>query len=41
MIEKELQYLMGRSDVETPLRIDTHMDYDAAERPFQKYSALT
>ena len=38
---KELQYLMGHSDVETTLRIYTHMDYDAAERSFQKYSALT
>ena len=38
---KELQYLMGHSDVETTLRIYTHMDYDAAEKSFQKYSALT
>ena len=38
---KELQYLMGHADVETTLRIYTHMDYDAAQKSFQKYSALT
>lgn len=37
---KELQYLMGHADVETTLRIYTHMDYYAAQKSFQKYSAL-
>ena len=37
---KELQYLMGHSDVGTTLRIYTHLDYDAAAQSFQKYSAI-
>lgn len=37
---KELQYLMGHSDVGTTLRIYTHLDYDAAAQSFQKFSAI-
>jgi len=37
---KELQYLMGHSDVGTTLKIYTHLDYDAAAQSFQKYSAI-
>ena len=36
---KELQYLMGHSDVGTTLKIYTHLDYEAAEKSFQKYSS--
>lgn len=36
---KELQYLMGHSDVGTTLKIYTHLDYDAAAKSFQKYSS--
>lgn len=36
---KELQYLMGHSDVGTTLKIYTHLDYDAAEKSFQKFSS--
>ena len=37
---KELQYLMGHADVETTLRIYTHMDYDAAADSFKKCSSV-
>ena len=37
---KELQYIMGHSDVGTTLRIYTHLDYDAAAQSFQKFSAI-
>lgn len=36
---KELQYLMGHSDVGTTLRIYTHLDYDAAAKSFQQYAS--
>ena len=36
---KELQYIMGHSDVGTTLRIYTHLDYAAAQS-FQKFSAI-
>jgi integrase len=36
---KELQYLMGHSDVGTTLKIYTHLDYDAAAKSFEKYSS--
>ncbi len=37
---KELQYLMGHSDVGTTLKIYTHLDYDAAAKSFDKYSSV-
>ena len=37
---KELQYLMGHSDVGTTLRIYTHLDYDAAAKSFQQYASM-
>ncbi len=36
---KELQYLMGHSDVGTTLKIYTHLDYDSAAKSFEKYSS--
>lgn len=36
---KELQYIMGHSDVGTTLNIYTHMSYDAAEKAFKKITA--
>lgn len=36
---KELQYIMGHSDVETTLNVYTHMSFDAAEKAFEKITA--